>query len=400
MKIVIAHNRYAVPGIGSGEEKAVDTIASILKEKGHSVYSDFKCSSDISRKRSGKVKAFFSGIYNFQARREFKKVILTQKPNLILVQNVFPLFSPSILSACHDADIPVMMRCPNYRLICPNGLFLRHGEICELCSGGKEYWCIFTNCMGNLSKSLGYGLRGYIASGLSLFKKNVDAYLVLTEFSKKKLIQNGFSSDSIRVVSGSFIKHNVLSNKTSNGDYAGYVGRISPEKGINTLISAAKILPDIPFKVAGHFEIDSVHVKQAPENIEFLGQLNAEQLCKFYTNSRIVVVPSKCYEGLPNVIIEAMLSIKPVVCSNIGGLSEIVEEGKTGLLFRHDDFKDLARKIDLLWNDTDLCLRLGYAGKEKAEREYNPDRFYQRFMDAYESVLEQRSKKKDFPVNG
>ena len=118
-----------------------------------------------------------------------------------------------------------------------------------------------------------------------------------------------------------------------------------------------------------------------------MGQLDQAALTAFYARARMIAVPSKWYEGLPMAVVEAMLSSKPVVCSDIGGLPEIVDDGVTGLLFHFDDAGDLTEKIQRLWNDPKLCIEMGMAAREKAVNAYSPDIFYQRLMDAFERAL-------------
>ena len=189
MKIVIVHNRYALPGRGSGEEVAIDAILKLLKEKGHSIVSYIRSSLEVPEMKLGRLRAFFTGIYNVRAKREMEKLLDREKPVLAFVQNLFPLISPSVLVACRKANVPVVMRCPNYRLMCPSGLFMTNGTICERCSGGREYWCILKNCEKAIFKSMGYALRGFVANYFSLFKDNVDVFMVLTEFAKAKLLR-------------------------------------------------------------------------------------------------------------------------------------------------------------------------------------------------------------------
>ena len=166
--------------------------------------------------------------------------------------------------------------------------------------------------------------------------------MVLTEFAKKKLIQNGFSSKQVQVISGLYNPNGIRPSFSENkGQYVGFVGRVSPEKGIDLLVESAKALPDVPFRVAGNFDRTLDLVRQAPLNIEFTGQLSPDALIEFYAQARMILAPSKWYEGLPMAVIEAMLSGKPVVCSNIGGLPEIIDHGISGLLFHHNDANDL-----------------------------------------------------------
>jgi glycosyltransferase involved in cell wall biosynthesis len=268
---------------------------------------------------------------------------------------------------------------------------MTNGEVCERCAGGHEYWCVLRNCEQDIFKSAGYALRGGVARQLALFKNNVDIFLVLTRFARQKLIENGFAPERIQILSALADSRAFQPVPVSQpGTYIGFVGRVTPEKGIHQLIEAARSLPYIPFKIAGQYKDNANRLSDVPENVEFLGQLNHEQLQRFYHGARIIVVPSQWYEGLPVVILEAMLSAKPVVCSRLGGLSEVVDDEKTGLLFQHHNVSDLQEKIGFLWNHPSLCQILGSAGRAKAEIEYSPDTFYERLINAYAMSLELR----------
>lgn len=370
----------------------VDAISNLLMEKGHTVIPYIRTSLDIRNMKFGKSRAFFSGIYNRKAKRSFSVLLRRERPDAVFVQNLFPLISPSILPVCREKNIPVVMRCPNYRLICPNGLFLRKGNVCELCSHGHEYNCLIHNCEKNIFKSAGYALRNYIARKFFFYRNNVDIFMVLTEFAKNKFIENGFPEKKIRVIYGlanvSQFKPDAVEN---DGDYIGFAGRLSKEKGIDILIKAAAMLSHIPFKIAGEYKEAESMVKSAPGNMEFLGRLSGETLTDFYKYSRIIALPSKCYEGLPAVVIEAMLSAKPVICSDLGGLPEIVDNEKTGLLFKPDNVEDFADKILQLWNNPERCRQYGNAARKKAEEEYHPDTFYKRLMDGFRDALARRN---------
>ncbi len=389
MKIIIIHNRYAITERGSGEEVMVDTIINLLKQKGHIVVPYIRSSLEIQRMSLGKLRAFFNGIYNVKAKQSMQALLARENPDLVFAQNVYPLISPSVLVACREHGVPVIMRCPNYRLICPNGLFMSKGEVCERCLEGREYWCILRNCENDIFKSMGYALRGYVARRFSLFKNNVDVFLVLTEFARKKLINNGFNAERIQVISGLADITTIQNNsEIKEGKYIAFVGRISSEKGIDIVLKAAKMLPDIPFKIAGKYETNGRFLKNIPENVQFLGQLSGEPLVGFYENAKIIVIPSKWYEGLPVVAIEAMLKSKPIVCSRIGGLPEVVEDGVTGLLFDPDNVNDFSEKVNALWNNLELCQSLGLAGREKAEKEYSTDAFYKSIINAYKMSIQ------------
>jgi len=173
------------------------------------------------------------------------------------------------------------------------------------------------------------------------------------------------------------------------GKYVAYVGRISPEKGIDTFLQAA-CRSGLPTRVAGELPSDRFQPSWASPNVEFVGRLGPAQLESFYQNARIVVVPSVCLEAFSLTCAEAMAYGVPVVASRIGGLQELVDDGETGLLFPHGDFESLAAILRDLWHKPGAISRLGRAGRQKASTEFSPGTHYRRLMQVYESVIRPR----------
>ncbi len=377
------HNAY---GSLSGEEIMISRISNILQDYGHKVSTFFRNSSEI-KTGADKRRAFFSGIYSRKSRRQFRETIKQNRPDVVHIHNLFPLISPAILPECKKASVPVVMTVHNYRLVCPSGLHLTAGKICEKCCGGREYQCLLNNCEKSLSKSLGYFLRNYVARKLKLYKNNVSMYACLTEFQKQRLIDAGFDADRL-VVIPNMANVQERDNESVLGDYIGFIGRISPEKGVGDLVSAARQLEDIKFKAAGSYDLIPELLNSAPDNFEFCGHIGRDKISGFYDNSRISVMCSICYEGFPSTILEPMMQGKPVIASRIGGIPEIVDDGVTGLLFEPGNAEDLAEKIQYLWDRPELCKKMGQAGREKALREYSPKKYYERLMDVYKKTIE------------
>ncbi|MBN1975120.1 MAG: glycosyltransferase family 4 protein [Sedimentisphaerales bacterium] len=384
MNILLIHNAYTTFG---GEDKVVENITKILKEKGHQIYLFKRDSAEITNTPIGNVRAFFSGIYSWKSKQTVRRYIKEFKPDVVHIHNLYPLISPSILGECRDSGVPVVMTVHNFRLICPNGLFLTKGQICEKCSGGREYWCVFRNCESNLLKSFGYALRNIIARKRKFFLDNVTIYICLTEFQKQRFVQEGFPKDKIIVIPH-MIDIEGINYPKATGEYVGYIGRISTEKGLPVLIEAARICEDIQFKAAGSYNQHPELHDNAPQNFEFCGSLKNGLLDKFYTNSRFIVVPSIWYEVFGLVVLEAMIRGKVVICSRIGGLPELVDDGVTGLLFEPSNAKELAEKIRYLWDRPQLCKKMGEAGREKAIQLYSPDKYYKSLMAVYEKAIE------------
>jgi glycosyltransferase involved in cell wall biosynthesis len=386
MNIALVHNRYAVD---SGEETVVENIADLISAHGHDVALFTRSSSEISTMLLGRTRAFFSGIFNFSVMKAFRGFLSQSKPDIVHIHNLFPLISPSVLIECRRAHLPVVMHVHNYRLVCPNGLHMPKTDlrICEKCCGGREYWCVLKNCEGDFPKSLGYALRSYVARKAHLYRANVSIYACLTPFQKQRLVSQGYPENRM-VVLPNMVRVEDKPDTRSPGDYVGFVGRVSPEKGIGIFLKAAKKCPHIEFRVAGSFDRMPKILTQAPDNCRFLGHLRSGELSQFYRFSRIVVAPSLWYETFCLIAMEAQAYGKPVICSRLGALPEVVDCGVTGLLFQTGDADELAEKIQYLWDRPDLCRRMGDAGREKFRRSYSPQQYYERLMVVYEKAIE------------
>jgi glycosyltransferase involved in cell wall biosynthesis len=383
-KIFLIHNKYGIP---AGEEALVSNVRRLLEEKGHQVVPFFRSSEEITEMMFGKIRAFFSGMYSWSSRKAIRRILKLHKPDVAFVHNVFPLISPSVLSECHQAGVPVVMSVNNYRLICPDGLFLTKDQICEKCAGGREYWCVLHNCENAIFKSIGYALRNAVARRLRLFAGNIAIYAPMTEFQRQKLIAEGFPANRIVVIPNVAWNTNALEDHNL-GSYVLHVGRVSREKGVPSLVDAAMQLPKVPFKAVGDYKRMQYLLAEIPSNFDFLGHVDEQRLNEVYVHSRFVVICSICYEGFPTVLLEAMMHSKPVICSRIGGLPGVVDDGVTGLLFEPGNAEDLAKKIQYLWDCPELCLQMGQAGREKALREYSPEKYYERLMAVYEKAIE------------
>jgi glycosyltransferase involved in cell wall biosynthesis len=383
MRILIIHNKY---GTVSGEERMVSRIADLLRVGGHTVDYLFEDSLPPSAGLRSKGEAFFQGIYGREGVRKVKDRLRAIRPDLVQVQNLYPSLSPWVLPVVRQEGIPVVMRCANYRLVCPNGLLLSHGQVCERCIGGREHWCVLRNCEGSLPKSLSYALRNFVARTRRLYHDNVTLYYAQTEFQKRKLVEGGFPQERMEVIPN-MVDTAKLHGDMQVGHYVAFAGRGSPEKGVATLLEAARSLPNIPFRLAGDFWRMPEVKRGKAANVELLGHLNGSRLDGFFRNCSLLVLPSNCYEGFPGAIIEAMVQGKAVICSRIGGLPEIVDDGVTGLLFEPGDAMDLAAKIEKLWARPELSTKMGKAGRDKVLREYSPARYYERLMQVYHRAL-------------
>lgn len=380
MRILYVHNEYAKP---SGEEHAAGELVSLLREHGHEVRWFTRSSAEINGSSFGKMKALIAGIYNPFAAKQLAAVLDEYKPDLVQVQNLYPLLSSSIFRPIKKRGIPVVMRCPNYRLFCPQGLSLDpDGHICERCWGGHEVNCIRLNCMGDRFKSFGYAARNMFSRISENILRNVDVFIVQSDFQKQKFISQGIPEEKIGILAG-ISPVIAAAPQRLLGDWVSFVGRVSAEKGIYEFIDAARRNPGIPFKVAGNLDSNFRMPENMPANIEFVGFKKGAELDEFYQSSRIIVVPSKWYEGFPNVIVRGMLHRKPVITTNIGAMQSIIDHKVNGLLVPPGSSAELAEAIKTLYNDVESCVKYGENGFEKAASDYSRETIYENLTGIY-----------------
>lgn len=363
----------------------------VLAQNGHEPRLVMKSSRVLENSILKRMNAFWGGVYNVSAYREMRRLIEMDRPDVVHVHSVYPMFSPSVLVACRRANVPVVMTVHSHNLTCPTWHHLYKGRICEDCLGGHEYRCVLKNCRNNILESSAYALRSSVARSFRLFHDNVDMLIVMTVFAKEKLLRAGFAEHQVAVVPNP-AQAGTIDAIPFAGKYVAFAGRVSEEKGVHTLLAAAARMPDIIFKIAGDGPVLSEMVAAAPRNVEFLGRLGPDELREFYRRSRIFVVPSVWFEQFPVVVLEAMARGLPVVASKIGGLPEIIEEGVTGALFEPGEPESLIRHLRRLWEDPQGCKRMGTAGRQKVIREYSEDIYFDNLMAVYQEAI-QRSRR-------
>lgn len=301
-----------------GEPVVIDATMRLLAQNGHEPRMVMKSSRVLENSILKRLSASWGGVYNIRVNQEMRRLLKKDRPNVVHVHNLYPMFSPSILVACRREGVPVVMTVHSHILTCPTWYHLYKGSVCEACVGGHEYRCVLKNCRNNILESAAYALRSSVARRFRLFHDNVNVLIVMTAFAKRKLLQAGFREDQIAVVPNPASVRDAATNPSA-GQYVAFAGRMSPEKGVDILLSAAERMPNVPFKVAGDGPLLSEMMARAPANVEFLGRLGPDELREFYGKSQLVVVPSVWFEQFPIVVLEAMARGLPVIASRIGG---------------------------------------------------------------------------------
>ncbi len=384
MKLLQIYNQYR--SLFNGEEAVVELTAELVERHGGSARLMMRSSRDIEMSMAGRAKAFWSGIYSREAYHSIERVLAENRPDVVHVHNLYPLFSPSVLVACKRAGVPVVMSVHNQQLTCPRADHLHRGNICEKCVGGHEYHCVLRNCRQNIFESVAYAARSAFARKRRLFHDNVTLFVAVSEFAKSRLVAAGFDESRI-VVLRNMVATSPGPADASQGKYAAFAGRMSQEKGLLTLFKAVEAFPECPVQLAGSGPLLEQLKRTAPAHAELKGQLITSQMQPFYRGARFVVVPSITYEMCPLVILEACSHGIPVIASRLGAQQELVTHGVNGLLFDPGNSDDLLRMMKQLWDDPDLCRQLGRAGYERVLRDHCEENYYERLIGVYQRAM-------------
>jgi len=391
MKILLVHNYYQSSS-PSGEDTVFENEKKLLEDRGVDVVTYTRHNDEILIYNVfEKFKLSFENIWSTKTYNELKMILEKEKPDICHFHNIFYLISPSGYNACKDMGIPVVQTLHNYRFFCINGLLMKDGMVCENCLGSTPWRGAFYGCYRNSRiHSLPLAIMSTIHRLKGTWYNLIDAYIALTDFSRSKFIKAGLPKDRI------FVKPNFLLNQAGpsydSEEYGIFLGRLSKEKGLNTLIDAIKIcaMNDIRFslKIVGDGSLRSdLEGITNIQGMEFLGRQSDDVCTQMLCNSSFMVLPSMCYEGFPLSLGEAYASGKPIIASRLGAMEELIEDGKTGLLFEPGNADDLAAKMQWMFEHKDACTQMGKNARKVFEEKYTAKKNYQMLMNIYETVL-------------
>jgi glycosyltransferase involved in cell wall biosynthesis len=393
MKVLVLHSRYTELG---GEDIAVESEEQLLATQGHTVLPYRRNNAEIEQLTLVQ-RAVLPGttVWSNKSLVEVRHLALDQQPDVAHFHNTFPLISPAAYSACRSARIPVVQTLHNYRLLCPAATFFRDGKPCECCMGKRVPWPAVRYACYRGSRTA----TGTVAAMLAIHRvlgtwmEMIDIYIAGTEFARDKFIAGGLPAAKI-VVKPNFVHPDPGADRDVSG-YALFVGRLSPEKGLGTLLAAWKQLGGkIPLLIAGdgpmRSELEALVQQQSLFEIQFLGRLDRQAVFAAMKRARFLVVPSECYENFPVTIVEAYARGTPTIVAGHGALKEIVADQRTGLHFVPGDAEDLARKAEWAWTHPREMEEIGQAGRAEFVAKYSADRNYHMLMDIYKRAIESR----------
>lgn len=391
MRILIVHNAYQLKG---GEDTVVESELALLRAQGVDVAEYRRDNDDINgMSRLSLVK---NTLWSDRTEDEIAHLIKNFVPDVIHAHNTFPLISPSLYWAAKRGGIPVVQTLHNFRQSCLSGVFLREGMVCEDCMGRLPWRGVVRKCYRGSSAQSAV-LAGMLAlhRGLGTYRDKVTRYIALSEFSRNKFIECGFRPESI-VVKPNFVDFPVPDKSHRKGFL--YVGRLSVEKGVHTLVKAVTLLNNFELRVAG--DGPEAYLLDGVADVTRLGNISSDTVRREMNTAVALVLPSICYESFPRTIVEAFASGLPVIASRIGAMAELIEDGKTGLLFDPGSAEDLARKI--VWAETNpkAMLLMGTNARREYEAKYTSEQNFGQLMAIYAEAIEAEAKfKKHEPIS-
>jgi glycosyltransferase involved in cell wall biosynthesis len=380
----MVHNYYQERG---GEDLSFEAERRALEYAGVTVHTYIDTNYRVDT--MGGLGAAVRCTWSTEAHRDIRDIIRETRPQLMHVQNSFPLVSPSIYYAARAEGVPVIQSIRNYRLLCPNALFYRDNGVCEDCMGRRFAWpgilhaCYRNSRAGTAAIAAMQTIHGALGSWTS----KVDHFISLSEFGRSKMIEGGLPAERISV------KPNFVYPDPGPSDDERevilFVGRISEEKGIETMVRAWEMVhKEVPLVIAGRGPASDL-VKDASDRFEGVTWLGGQTIDRIYDlmgRATAVLFPSEWYETFGRVVIEAYSRSTPVIASNLGAITELVTPGETGLLFEPGCPESLADAARAMWSDPSGTRQMGQNGRSLFEAHYTVEQHLSLIDDIYSQV--------------
>lgn len=379
MVILFVHNYYRQTG---GEDAGVCQERDLLATSGHRIVEYARRSDEICLDGlSSRVQLGIKTIWSQGTYRDLRSLLADEKPDVAHFHNTLPLISPSGYYACRQAGVPVVQTLHNYRLLCPAGSFLRQGRVCEECvehglSRSVRHGCYHGSSTATATVAAMLACHRLLRT----WREKVDCYIVRTEFARRKFIQGGLPPEKI-AVKPCFVYPDP-GPRTDHGDSVAFVGRLSPEKGLGTLLAAWERLDGrVPLRIVGdgplRGELEVEAKQRGIAGVTFLGWVDGPRVLAEMKRAQFLVFPSEWYEGFPLVIAEAFACGVPVLASRVGSMVEIVEDGRTGFHFTPSNPEDLAAKVEWATTHPQEMEGMGRNARFEFEAKYTAEHNYE-----------------------
>jgi glycosyltransferase involved in cell wall biosynthesis len=330
-------------------------------------------------------------VWSREGPRVQQRAVQRFKPNVIHIHNTFPLFSPAAFWKARASGIAIVHTLHNFRPFCPAATFLRDGHSCEDCLGrfpwpAIRYGCYRESRVATVPVALMDGLHGRLGT----WSKCVDRFIVLSGYERDKYVAAGWPEEKFRIKFNTVWETSVRPRRPGPAFLC--MSRLSPEKGVEVLLEGwRRAFPDgdppVRLTAGGPLGPQLQAEYGTLPGVTFLGHVERETLMDELSQARAVVIPSRCYEGFPRVVVEAYAASVPLVASRFGSLTELVEDGVTGLHVEMGNPDDMARALRRLAESDELTAKLGLGARERYERLYSPEVTMSQLLGIYREAI-------------
>lgn len=386
MKILLVHEFYQSPG---GEDEVFDREKKLLLAAGHEVIEYVRHNSEIEDYGWWRTATLAARtVWAWDSYAAIRQLLQERRPDVAHFHNTFPLISPAAYYACRREGVPVVQSLHNPRLFCPAATCHRNSTVCQRCLGKMFPWPSIVHGCYRRSRLQTTAVAAMI--GVHKIAKSwacvVNRYIVFTEFYRQKFVEAGLPADKI-VVKPHFVEEPGVRHRTR--DYALFIGRLAPEKGVLTLLAAWRSLGAIPLKIRGEGPLAaSVREASRTSAVQLIGRLNRSVLTHLLRGARFLVWPSEGhYETFGCVAAEAFACGIPVIASASGAMEEMVTNGHVGLTFRPGDPGDLAAKVTWACTHQKEMETMGRQARREYEAKYAAERNYRMLIHVYEQAI-------------
>ena len=390
MRILLLHNFYR-SGAPSGENQVFEMERALLERRGHVVEVFTRHSDEIGRQGlRGAIKGSASTPWNVFSARALRKRIAMFRPDIIHAHNTFPMLSPAVFTAARGTARVLTLH--NYRLFCAAAIPMRDGRVCTDCLDRRSvlpalrYGCYRGSRVATVPLAASIALHRFRGT----WTTDVEAFIALSDFQRQRFVEAGLPAERVHVKPNFYPGNPATTPWSERADRVVFVGRLSAEKGVTTLLNAWALWGDQapPLRIVGDGELrQELEERARGLPVEFVGQVSLEKAQAEIGQAKLLVLASEWYETFGLTVIEGFARGTPAAVSDLGPLPDLVREPESGCVFQPGDAEALLRAVRSAWKNPGLLQRWSRGARAAFEAKYTEYANYVMLMEVYEKAI-------------